>query len=182
MFIRSKKYVLTIALALVCAGLVLADNNENCQTAIKNQVHKNNQKVQEVVFHADSNDHETKSRTETVYKGEGEFQRHTGKWESFSWECSYDTKNGKVNDAHYSVSNSESHPEAGSSVPRLKDLEGARAGQAEGEVKRRGYHWIKSDGAYSYWREESTDYCVTIRTDDGRYKSIAYATKVDCNE
>ncbi|MEH2229831.1 MAG: hypothetical protein V7K71_09315 [Nostoc sp.] len=66
-------------------------------------------------------------------------------------------------------------PEAGTTVSRLRDLVGARAGQAENTVKERGYRWVKSDDSgYSYWLEGRTNYCVTIRTDQGRYQSIVY--------
>jgi hypothetical protein len=66
-------------------------------------------------------------------------------------------------------------PEAGTTVPRLSDLVGARAGQAENAVKKRGYRWVKSDDSgYSYWLEGKTNYCVTIQTDQGRYQSIVY--------
>ena len=66
-------------------------------------------------------------------------------------------------------------PEAGTTVSRLSDLVGARAGQAENTVKERGYRWVKSDDSgYSYWLEGKTNYCVTIQTDQGRYQSIVY--------
>ncbi len=66
-------------------------------------------------------------------------------------------------------------PEAGTTVSRLRDLVGARAGQAENTVKKRGYRWVKSDDSgYSYWLEGRTNYCVTIQTDQGRYQSIVY--------
>ncbi|QMS87398.1 hypothetical protein HUN01_07330 [Nostoc edaphicum CCNP1411] len=66
-------------------------------------------------------------------------------------------------------------PEAGTTVSRLRDLVGARAGQAENTVKKRGYQWVKSDDSgYSYWLEGKTNYCVTIQTDQGRYQSIVY--------
>ncbi|MEH2044332.1 hypothetical protein [Nostoc sp.] len=66
-------------------------------------------------------------------------------------------------------------PEAGTTVSRLSDLVGARAGQAENTVKERGYRWVKSDDSgYGYWLEGRTNYCVTIRTEEGRYQSIVY--------
>ena len=73
---------------------------------------------------------------------------------------------------------------AGDPVPALSDLVGAKAGSAEGQVTNRGYTWVKTDksaaGSYSYWTERGTNKCVTIRTDDGRYQSIVYASKLDC--
>ncbi|MEH2119498.1 hypothetical protein [Nostoc sp.] len=73
-------------------------------------------------------------------------------------------------------------PEVGTTVPRLRDLVGARAGQAENTVKERGYRWVKNDNSgYGYWLEGKTNYCVTIKTDQGRYQSIIYTGgPVDC--
>ena len=66
----------------------------------------------------------------------------------------------------------------------LRDLVGARAGQAEGEVRARGYRFINSskgaDSIYANWEEASTGKCVTIRTFDGRYESIMYVPEFDC--
>lgn len=76
-------------------------------------------------------------------------------------------------------SDSGGQPAAGTTVSRLKDLIGARAGQAENTIRQRGYRFVKSepagDSAYSYWLEGRTNYCVTIRTQQGRYQSIVYA-------
>ena len=72
----------------------------------------------------------------------------------------------------------------GQPVSSLSDLVGARAGQAEGDLQRRGYTYVKAtqqaDSAYSNWRENSTGNCVAIRTTDGRYAAIVYAPKADC--
>jgi len=69
-------------------------------------------------------------------------------------------------------------------VPALADLVGARGGQAENALNQRGYTWVKTeksdDSAYSYWTEDSTGKCVTIRTSDGSYQSIIYAPEFDC--
>lgn len=79
-----------------------------------------------------------------------------------------------------------SQPDAGTTVPRLRDLIGARAGQAENAVRQRGYRFVKTDPpadgtVYSYWLEGRTNYCVTIRTEQGRYQSIAYTGgSADC--
>ncbi len=73
---------------------------------------------------------------------------------------------------------------AGDPVGPLSDLVGARAGQAEGQVTDRGYTWVKTDkegnSSYSYWTEKGSGNCVAIRTSDGRYASIVYAAKLDC--
>ncbi len=59
-------------------------------------------------------------------------------------------------------------PEVGTTVSRLRDLVGARAGQAENTIKQRGYRFVKAkpqgDAVYSNWQESKTSYCVIIRT------------------
>ena len=78
------------------------------------------------------------------------------------------------------------HPDAGTSVSQLSNLVGARAGQAENMVKQKGYTFVSSsrsgDAIYSYWLENQSNYCVTIRTEQGRYQSIVYATPFDCGQ
>jgi len=73
---------------------------------------------------------------------------------------------------------------AGESVPALQDLVGARGGDGEAAMRSRGYTWVGTDksgaDAYSYWRENENGQCVTVRTSNGRYASIAYATDFDC--
>jgi len=78
-------------------------------------------------------------------------------------------------------------PAAGTTVASLSDLIGAKGGQAENTVIQRGYRFVKSnpsgDSVYSYWLESQTNYCVTIRTEQGRYQSIVYAgNSFDCQK
>ncbi|MEH1811167.1 MAG: hypothetical protein V7K26_04245 [Nostoc sp.] len=88
-------------------------------------------------------------------------------WDTSANRQNSDNRNGRVA--------ARRQPEAGTTVSRLRDLVGARAGQAENAVKKRGYRWVKSDDSgYSYWLEGKTNYCVTIQTDQGRYQSIVY--------
>lgn len=66
---------------------------------------------------------------------------------------------------------------------RLSDLVGARAGQSEGELGRRGYQAtdrseVVGDGRMTYWRRG--DDCVAIMTRDGRYASINQAGASEC--
>lgn len=66
---------------------------------------------------------------------------------------------------------------------RLSDLVGARAGQSEGELGRRGYEAtdrgeVVGDGRMTYWRRG--DECVAIVTRDGRYASINQAGRSEC--
>ncbi len=66
----------------------------------------------------------------------------------------------------------------------LDDLVGARAGQAEGELTRRGYRNMRGekgdDRSYTYWWNERRRQCVTIATMNGRYDSITPTTPPDC--
>jgi len=59
----------------------------------------------------------------------------------------------------------------------LRDLVGAKAGQAEGELRSRGYHDVRSQqgngSSQTYWRRGDT--CVQITTRDGRYLTIVNA-------
>jgi hypothetical protein len=73
---------------------------------------------------------------------------------------------------------------AGDTAPDLADLVGARAGQAESDLQRRGYVYTKGstsgDSKYGNWYNQRTGECVTIRTADGRYQSIVQAPPFDC--
>lgn len=68
----------------------------------------------------------------------------------------------------------------------LEDMVGARAGQGEQELQRRGYANIRSekgdDRAYSYWWNDDRRQCVTIATMNGRYDSIQPTTPPDCRK
>ena len=74
-----------------------------------------------------------------------------------------------------------SEPAAGTNVTALRDLVGAKAGQAENEIKQRGYRFVKGADGYTNWIEPRTNYCVSINTQEGRYASIVYAgNSIDC--
>lgn len=65
----------------------------------------------------------------------------------------------------------------------LRDLVGARAGQAEGALQSRGYQAtdrseVVGDGRLTYWRKG--DDCISIMTRDGRYASINQAGRGEC--
>jgi hypothetical protein len=68
----------------------------------------------------------------------------------------------------------------------LEDLVGARAGQAEGELGRRGYRNMGGakgdDRSYTYWWNADRRQCVTIATMDGRYASITPGPAPDCRQ
>ena len=73
----------------------------------------------------------------------------------------------------------------GAPVSDLQSLVGARGGQAEGTLTSKGYTYRGgtklADSSFTYWQQPSTNNCVTIRTTDGRYQSITYTKKSDCN-
>lgn len=73
---------------------------------------------------------------------------------------------------------------AGDTVPDLADLVGAKSGQAEGELQRRGYVYRRGstsgDAKYSSWFNQRTGRCAMIRTSNGRYQSIVQAPPYDC--
>ena len=73
---------------------------------------------------------------------------------------------------------------AGETAPDLADLVGAKGGQAEGELQRRGYTYAtgstSGNAKYSSWYNHSTGRCVMIRTEEGRYQSIVQASPLDC--
>lgn len=66
----------------------------------------------------------------------------------------------------------------------LQDLVGARGSSGEMELEKRGYQFLRTEksgtDAYSYWREEKTGKCLTVRTSEGRYQSLVYAPNFDC--
>lgn len=68
----------------------------------------------------------------------------------------------------------------------IEDMVGARAGQAEMELQRRGYVNIRGeqgdDRAYTYWWNADRRQCVSIATMDGRYNSIQPTTPPDCRK
>lgn len=68
----------------------------------------------------------------------------------------------------------------------LEDMAGARAGQAEAELQRRGYFNTGGqdgdDRSYTNWWNADRRQCVTIATMDGRYSSIQPTTAPDCRK
>jgi hypothetical protein len=68
----------------------------------------------------------------------------------------------------------------------LRDLVGARAGQAEGDLESRGWASMgahkTSTGSYTYWWNAQGKDCVRVNTRDGRYESITDARAPDCGQ
>lgn len=69
-------------------------------------------------------------------------------------------------------------------VRALQDLVGARGSSGETQLEQRGYTWVRTeksgDSSFTYWREDRTGRCVTVRTADGRYQSLVYTPDADC--
>ncbi|WP_212611865.1 hypothetical protein [Sphingomonas baiyangensis] len=78
-------------------------------------------------------------------------------------------------------------PASAQDTPRdLRDMVGARAGQAEAELQRRGYRSAGGqrgdDRSYTYWWNADRRQCVTIATMNGRYDSITLSPAPDCRQ
>lgn len=68
----------------------------------------------------------------------------------------------------------------------LEDLLGARAGQAEGEIVRRGFRNTggsqSDDRVFANWWNARSRQCVVVGTTNGRYVSVQATTAADCNQ
>lgn len=68
----------------------------------------------------------------------------------------------------------------------LEDMVGARAGQAEGELQRRGWRNVRAergdDRSYTYWWNDDRRQCVSIATMNGRYDSVTVTPAPDCRQ
>jgi hypothetical protein len=116
-------------------------------------------------------------------KGNKVVRTRSGNAEEFKWEggkkviVTFTSSPGGSNHGAGSY-------QAGDTAPDLADLVGAKAGQAEGELERRGYSYAtgstSGNARYSSWYNRSTGRCVTIRTEEGRYQSIVQASPIDC--
>ena len=76
--------------------------------------------------------------------------------------------------------NNVGQPVLGQTPAALNDFVGARAGQADNELMRRGYVHRKTQGLTSFWEETATGGCVSILTNDGRYQSLVYVPAGAC--
>lgn len=61
------------------------------------------------------------------------------------------------------------------------DLEGARAGQAEGSLMGRGYALDHNDGGAQYWWNGGRGECISLYVDNGRYRDVRGRSPSDCN-
>jgi hypothetical protein len=87
---------------------------------------------------------------------------------------------GYNNNQNSGYNNNGAQPVPGQTPAALNDFVGARAGQAEDDLVRRGYVLRKTQGLTSYWEETATGGCVSILTNDGRYQSLIYVTSSAC--
>jgi len=110
--------------------------------------------------------------------------------------CSPSTSSATNSSTTQSSTSSPSTPKKGKTPknlistvpPNLKDLVGARAGQAEGDLISRGYTYKNTEtwdggtvsGKTAYYVENKTGYCVGVATVDGRYNSIVYDSSDRC--
>jgi hypothetical protein len=116
-------------------------------------------------------------------KGNKVVRTRSGSAEEFKWEggkkviVTFASAPGK----HHQGS---SNYRTGETAPDLADLVGAKGGQAEGELERRGYSYAtgstSGNAKYSAWYNRSTGRCVMIRTEEGRYQSIIETLPADC--
>lgn len=181
---RNSLFVFAIAIFCLAGATVLfAAGYDDCQMAIRDQINANNPQVEKIRFDASSETREDVSYSETIYRGYGQFVRHTGKEENFSWECSYNAQRGTINTVHYSVLVAPP-PVPGTPVPELKDLMGVRASQGEQKIADRGYKYLRTENtnsaSFMFWREIKTGFCVLTRIEDGRYTAISFGRPSDC--
>ena len=70
-------------------------------------------------------------------------------------------------------------PAVGSATD-VSDFEGARAGQAEGGLRRLGYEPIRTEGLTTWWFNRETGACAQITTSQGRYSDVTMLPAEDC--
>ena len=97
-----------------------------------------------------------------------------------NWVSSVVERNLQFCNENSGYNNNAAQPVPGQTPAALNDFIGARAGQAEDDLVRRGYVLRKTQGLTSYWEETATGGCVSILTNDGRYQSLIYVTSSAC--
>jgi hypothetical protein len=97
-----------------------------------------------------------------------------------NWVSSVVERNLQFCNENSGYNNNAAQPVPGQTPAALNDFVGARAGQAEDNLVRRGYVLRKTQGLTSYWEETATGGCVSILTNDGRYQSLIYVTSSAC--
>jgi hypothetical protein len=97
-----------------------------------------------------------------------------------NWVSSVVERNLQFCNENSGYNNNAAQPVPGQTPAALNDFIGARAGQAEDDLVRRGYVLRKTQGLTSYWEETATGGCVSIYTNDGRYQSLVYVVPGAC--
>ena len=62
----------------------------------------------------------------------------------------------------------------------LSAFVGARAGQAEGGLRARGYELARTEGLTAFWFNRGTGSCARIVTAEGRYSSVTMVPASNC--
>ena len=69
-------------------------------------------------------------------------------------------------------------------VASLHDLVGERASSGEQQMRNRGYQLQGSSqsggSSYTYWLDARANKCVSVRTEDGKYRMIVFTPMADC--
>ena len=72
------------------------------------------------------------------------------------------------------------------SVQHLQDLIGIRGIDGDNRMEQRGYHRVRTDQSgddyYSYFRDNRSGRCISIRISQGNYASIVSTPDFDCRE
>ena len=70
------------------------------------------------------------------------------------------------------------------SVQHLQDLIGVRGVDGDNQMEQRGYHRLRTDKSgndfYSYWRDNRSGSCISIRISQGFIASIVNTPAFDC--
>ncbi len=72
------------------------------------------------------------------------------------------------------------------SVRHLQDLIGIRGIDGDNRMEQRGYQRLRTDQSgndyYSYWRDNRSGSCISIRISQGNYASIVSTPDFDCQQ
>lgn len=73
-----------------------------------------------------------------------------------------------------------SGPVVGQPPTELADLVGARAAGGETQMGMRGYTVARQQGLTAFWWNPTTQICAKTVTNNGRYETVATATRAEC--
>lgn len=70
------------------------------------------------------------------------------------------------------------------SIQELQDLVGARGSSGESELQARGYAYVRGSksgsASWTFWQKGDAQHCISVRTEEGRYRAIVHAAAADC--